>query len=108
MIVLLGRGGDTFQLEGRWFYVFLSEENIMNLYFSRLGDNLFALNQLAIMINSEFIISIRWSIDFRDKKTFISSTNLMYLRSREVVERLFMYSKNNKGPSIEPGVTSDE
>jgi len=42
---------------------FLSEENIMKLFFSKLRDNLFALNQLAIMISSEFIISARWSRD---------------------------------------------
>jgi len=80
---------------------FLSEENIMKLFFSKLRDNLFALNQLAIMINSEFIISIRWSRDLWDKKTFVSSANKMSLRSWEVIERSFMYSKNNKGPSIE-------
>ena len=32
---------------------FLSEENIMKLFFSKLRDNLFALNQLAIMNSSE-------------------------------------------------------
>src|SRR6218665_4130250 len=79
---------------------FLSEENIMKLVFSKLRDNLFALNQLAIMISSEFIISIRWSRDLLDKNTFVSSANKMYLRSREVVDRSFMYSKNNNGPSI--------
>ena len=59
--------------------LFLSEENIMKLVFSKL--NLFTLNQLAIMISSEFIISIRWSRDLWDKNTLVSSANKMYLRS---------------------------
>jgi len=82
--------------------LFLSEDNIMKLVFSKLRDNLFALNQSAIMISSEFIISIRWSRDLWDKKIFVSSANKMYLMSREVVDRSFMYSDNKNGPSIEP------
>ena len=82
------------------FHSFLSKEDEM--FFFKFKDNLFSSSQSTTFIISSFMVLMRSSGSFPDRNIFESSANNRENIFLDTLLKSLIYSKNNKGPRIEP------